>query len=55
MKQSAHTIPFIAIGRDDVASGGGKNSSLGEMVRHLGQRGLLLHLTSGQLQSKSIA
>ncbi|MDP2283411.1 MAG: phosphoenolpyruvate synthase, partial [Pseudohongiella sp.] len=40
MKQSAHTIPFTAIGRDDVASVGGKNSSLGEMVRHLGQRGV---------------
>ena len=31
---------FHEIGRDDVARVGGKNASLGEMVRHLGGRGV---------------
>ena len=36
----AHVIPFDALGRDDVPRVGGKNASLGEMVRHLGERGV---------------
>ncbi|MDP1930902.1 MAG: phosphoenolpyruvate synthase [Gammaproteobacteria bacterium] len=37
---TSRTIPFSDIGRDDVASVGGKNASLGEMVRHLGGQGV---------------
>jgi pyruvate, water dikinase len=33
-------IRFDELGRDDVARVGGKNASLGEMVRHLGARGV---------------
>ncbi|MDO8886157.1 PEP/pyruvate-binding domain-containing protein, partial [Candidatus Oleimmundimicrobium sp.] len=33
-------IRFDDLGRDDVARVGGKNASLGEMVRHLGARGV---------------
>ncbi|MGM0632533.1 MAG: phosphoenolpyruvate synthase [Pseudomonadota bacterium] len=40
MATLSHIIPFSGIGRDDVASVGGKNASLGEMVRHLGDRGV---------------
>lgn len=36
----SHVIPFEEIGRDDVASVGGKNASLGEMVRHLSAQGV---------------
>jgi pyruvate,water dikinase len=33
-------LPFEQLGRGDVARVGGKNASLGEMVRNLGQRGV---------------
>jgi len=39
-KQQSHVIWFENLGRSDVARVGGKNASLGEMVRHLGQRGV---------------
>ncbi|TVR02973.1 MAG: phosphoenolpyruvate synthase [Deltaproteobacteria bacterium] len=35
-----HIIGFDALGRDDVPRVGGKNASLGEMVRHLGAKGV---------------
>lgn len=40
MTTSSRTVPFNDIGRDDISSVGGKNSSLGEMVGHLGDRGV---------------
>ena len=40
MASAPRTIMFTAIGRDDVARVGGKNASLGEMVRHLSARGV---------------
>ena len=36
---SSLVLRFDELGRDDVALVGGKNASLGEMVRHLGARG----------------
>ncbi len=39
-KQASRVIWFEELGRADVARVGGKNASLGEMVRHLGQRGV---------------
>ncbi len=39
-ERQAHVIEFDALGRDDVARVGGKNASLGEMVRHLGEKGV---------------
>src|SRR5690606_10232058 len=33
-------LDLTAVGRDDVARVGGKNASLGEMLRHLGKRGV---------------
>jgi pyruvate, water dikinase len=36
----AHVIRFDALGHGDVARVGGKNASLGEMVRHLGEKGV---------------
>src|SRR5574338_554452 len=35
-----HVIWFDQLGRDDVARVGGKNASLGEMVRNLGKSGV---------------
>lgn len=37
---SAYTIPFARLGRHDVDTVGGKNSSLGEMISHLAQAGV---------------
>jgi pyruvate,water dikinase len=37
---NAHVIWFEDLGRSDVAKVGGKNSSLGEMVRTLGEKGV---------------
>ena len=42
---SPETVWFEDIGRSDVASVGGKNASLGEMVRTLGDQGV--HVPSG--------
>ena len=39
-KTSALVAWFEELGRDDVPLVGGKNASLGEMVRHLGERGV---------------
>src|SRR5690606_20681589 len=33
-------LDLTSVGRDDVARVGGKNASLGEMLRHLGERGV---------------
>ena len=38
--RQAHVIRFDDLGRGDVALVGGKNASLGEMVRHLGAKGV---------------
>ena len=35
-----HVVWFEALGREDVSRVGGKNASLGEMVRNLGQQGV---------------
>jgi pyruvate,water dikinase len=37
---TAYTIPFAKLGRHDVETVGGKNSSLGEMISHLAQAGV---------------
>jgi pyruvate,water dikinase len=37
---SAYTIPFAQLGRHDVETVGGKNSSLGEMISHLAKAGV---------------
>ena len=37
---SAYTIPFAKLGRHDVETVGGKNSSLGEMISHLANAGV---------------
>jgi pyruvate,water dikinase len=37
---SASSLPFASFGRADVALVGGKNASLGEMIRHLGSQGV---------------
>jgi pyruvate,water dikinase len=37
---SDYVLPFEKLGLDDVARVGGKNSSLGEMIRHLGSAGV---------------
>jgi pyruvate, water dikinase len=37
---SAYTIPFARLGRHDVETVGGKNSSLGEMISHLAKAGV---------------
>ncbi len=37
---SANSLPFAEFGRADVALVGGKNASLGEMIRHLGAQGV---------------
>ncbi len=37
---SAASLPFASFGRGDVALVGGKNASLGEMIRHLGAQGV---------------
>ena len=37
---SAYTIPFARLGRHDVDTVGGKNSSLGEMISHLAKAGV---------------
>jgi pyruvate,water dikinase len=39
-KQSAYTLPFEQLGRHDVDTVGGKNSSLGEMISHLSKVGV---------------
>ena len=39
-RQASEVIWFEALGRGDVPRVGGKNASLGEMVRHLGARGV---------------
>jgi pyruvate,water dikinase len=36
----AWSLPFPSFGRADVAAVGGKNASLGEMIRHLGAQGV---------------
>jgi len=41
-KNIAHVIPFEELGRNDVARVGGKNASLGEMVRNLAAKGVLV-------------
>jgi hypothetical protein len=38
--QAPLVVWFEKLGRGDVALVGGKNASLGEMVRHLGERGV---------------
>jgi len=35
-----HVVRFEHVGQGDVARVGGKNASLGEMVRHLGKSGV---------------
>lgn len=40
MTEVERVVWFEELGRDDVARVGGKNASLGEMVRHLGERGV---------------
>ncbi|HEX4971153.1 MAG TPA: phosphoenolpyruvate synthase [Steroidobacteraceae bacterium] len=37
---TAYTLPFSKLGRHDVETVGGKNSSLGEMISHLAQAGV---------------
>ena len=37
---SAYILPFEKLGRHDVDSVGGKNSSLGEMISHLAKMGV---------------
>jgi pyruvate, water dikinase len=37
---SAYTLPFAQLGRHDVETVGGKNSSLGEMISHLAKAGV---------------
>ena len=37
---TAYTVPFSKLGRHDVETVGGKNSSLGEMISHLAQAGV---------------
>ncbi len=37
---SAYTLPFAKLGRHDVDTVGGKNSSLGEMISHLAKAGV---------------
>src|ERR1044072_2313699 len=37
---TAYTIAFAKLGRHDVETVGGKNSSLGEMISHLAQAGV---------------
>src|SRR5262245_1627104 len=37
---SAYIIPFEQLGRHDVETVGGKNSSLGEMISHLAKMGV---------------
>ena len=37
---SAYILPFEKLGRHDVDSVGGKNSSLGEMISHLANMGV---------------
>src|SRR5215471_17104592 len=39
---TAYTIPFAKLGRHDVESVGGKNSSLGEMISHLAKAGVVV-------------
>ena len=36
----SHVVPFAELGKDDVARVGGKNASLGEMTRRLGEAGI---------------
>jgi len=40
MTPGAWSLPFQSFGRADVGVVGGKNASLGEMIRHLGARGV---------------
>ncbi|HEY5755364.1 MAG TPA: PEP/pyruvate-binding domain-containing protein, partial [Steroidobacter sp.] len=37
---TAYTVPFEKLGRHDVDTVGGKNSSLGEMISHLAKMGV---------------
>ena len=37
---TAYTVPFAKLGRHDVDTVGGKNSSLGEMISHLAKLGV---------------
>src|SRR5690349_14226950 len=37
---TAYTVPFEKLGRHDVDTVGGKNSSLGEMISHLAKAGV---------------
>jgi pyruvate, water dikinase len=39
---TAYTIPFAQLGRHDVETVGGKNSSLGEMIGHLAKAGVVV-------------
>jgi len=41
-EQASYVVWFEGLGRADVARVGGKNASLGEMVRNLGQRGVMV-------------
>jgi pyruvate,water dikinase len=41
-EHASHVVWFEELGRADVGLVGGKNASLGEMVRHLGQRGVTI-------------
>ncbi|MGE3876714.1 MAG: phosphoenolpyruvate synthase [Parvibaculaceae bacterium] len=41
-EQVSYVVWFEGLGRADVARVGGKNASLGEMVRNLGQRGVMV-------------
>jgi len=41
-KKTAHVIPFEELGRNDVSRVGGKNASLGEMVRNLAAEGVMV-------------
>jgi pyruvate,water dikinase len=41
-EKSRLVVSFDSVDRNDVPRVGGKNASLGEMVRHLGQRGVTI-------------
>ena len=48
---ASHVAWFETLGRDDVAIMGGKNASLGEMVRHLTRRGVKVRPVSRRRQT----
>ena len=49
---TAYTVAFEKLGRHDVDSVGGKNSSLGEMISHLANMGVSVP-TAGPWRLKS--